>query len=475
MSRERILIFIPTYNESGNAERMVREISALDLDADILFLDDNSPDGTGALLDRLAEEFPRLSVIHRQGKQGIGSAHQAGIARAYVGGYDILVTLDCDFTHDPKDIPRMLKALHGHDLAVGSRYMERGSLPGWNLFRRCMTLFGHFLTSTLLGLPQDASGAFRAYDLRRVRRESFALVASRSYPFFFESLFVLSRLGHSIKEIPIVLPARTYGASKLTGSEAVRGGLFLLRLWLESLAHPERFSLGRPLDSVLETPPPTDWDAYWNKKSSAPALAYEIIAAVYRKLFIRPNLKRALKKAFGKGDRLLHAGCGSGQADVDLHGRFRIDAVDISIPALELYARNNPKVWRVEQADLFRLPHAEATFDGVFNLGVMEHFDENQIQALLGEFRRVLKPGGKVALFWPHARATSVYVLRAVHFVLWRLLGRHLKLHPDEITLLTGKAQARSLVERAGFRLESYTFGPRDLFIQAVVVARKAH
>jgi dolichol-phosphate mannosyltransferase len=473
VSTKRILIFIPTYNESGNVERMARELAALDLDADIVFLDDNSPDGTGAVLDRLAYEIPRMSVIHRKGKEGIGGAHQAGIARAYEGGYDVLVTLDCDFTHDPMDIPRMLAALGGHDVAVGSRYMERGSLPGWNLLRRCLTLFGHLLTTTLLGLPQDASGAFRAYDLRRVKPETFSLVTAKSYPFFFESLFVLVRNGYTINEIPIVLPARTYGHSKLTATEALRGGMFLLRLWLENLAHPERFRQGRPPDALLEDCPPADWDAYWSKKQSAGALAYEIVAAVYRKLFIRPGLERALRKTFREGDRLLHAGCGSGQADVALHGRFQVTGVDISRAALELYSRNNPKAGRIEQADLFRLPFSDASFDGVFNLGVMEHFDEAQIQAVLTEMRRVLKPGGKIALFWPHARATSVYVIKAIHFILCRVLGKNCKLHPDEITLITGKAHARTLLERAGFTLERYDFGPRDLFIQAVIVGKK--
>jgi len=473
VSHKKILIFIPTFNEHGNVERMARELSELDFGADILFLDDNSPDGTGDLLDRLAGEIPGMSVVHRSGKEGIGSAHQVGISRAYDGGYDIFVSLDCDFTHDPKDIPRMLEALTGHDVAVGSRYMERGSLPGWNLMRRCLTMFGHFLTSTLLRLPQDASGAFRAYDLKRVRRETFGVVTSKSYSFFFESLFVLVQNGARINEIPITLPARTYGSSKLTPNEAVRGGMYLLRLWLEKLAHPERFQLGRPVDAALEAAPGTDWDAYWAKKQSAGALAYELVAAVYRKVFIRPNLERSLRKVFDNGARLLHAGCGSGQADVALHERFHVSAVDISLEALNLYGRNNPKAHRIEQADIFRLPYESGSFDGVFNLGVMEHFDEKDIQALLVEFKRILRPGGKVVLFWPHVRATSVYVIKALHFIM-KLLGRKNRLHPDEITLITGKAQARILLERAGLSLKSYHFGPGDLFIQAVIVGKNS-
>jgi dolichol-phosphate mannosyltransferase len=469
VSQQRILIFIPTYNESGNVGRMAHELSVMELDADILFLDDNSPDGTGQALDRLAREIPRVSVVHRQGKQGIGSAHQVGITHAYDVGYDVLVTLDCDFTHDPKDIPRMLASLKGHDVAVGSRYMERGSLPGWNLLRRGLTMFGHFLTSTLLGLPQDASGAFRAYDLQRIQRKSFGLVTSKSYSFFFESLFVLVRNGLSIKEIPIVLPARTYGHSKLTFKEAVRSGNYLLRLWLENMTNPERFRLGREVDAVLGVSQATDWDAYWAKKQSAGALAYDVIAAVYRKLFIRSNLYRTLTKNFKQGATLLHAGCGSGQADVDLHEHFKVTAVDISLEALSLYGRNNPKAQRIEQADLFRLPFESGSFDGVYNLGVMEHFDEAEIQALLREFRRVLKSGGKTVLFWPHARATSVYVIRIIHF-LFDMLGKNDRLHPDEITLVTSKDHAGDVLSEAGLKLIQYRFSWLDLFVQAVVV-----
>src|SRR5512146_2744458 len=143
------LIFVPTYNERDNAERMVRELSGLDLDTDLLFMDDNSPDGTREILDRLTLETPRLSVIHRAGKQGIGSAHLDAVRWAYDHRYEVLITLDCDFTHKPSDLPRLLEALSGHDLATGSRYLEPDSLPNWNIFRRSLTAFGHFLTRNL--------------------------------------------------------------------------------------------------------------------------------------------------------------------------------------------------------------------------------------------------------------------------------------------------------------------------------------
>ena len=207
----RTLVFIPTYNERGNAPEMCAQLNALGLDADILFVDDNSPDGTGEILESLKEKFPRLIVSHRPGKLGIGSAHLDGINWAYDRGYDRLVTMDCDFTHSPADIPRLVTAAGGYDIVVGSRFLRQGSLPGWSRWRKGMTATGHFLTKTLLGLPQDASGAFRVYELARIPREAFAPISARGYAFFFESLFVLAQAGFKINEVPIVLPSRIEG------------------------------------------------------------------------------------------------------------------------------------------------------------------------------------------------------------------------------------------------------------------------
>ncbi|MEI8312405.1 MAG: glycosyltransferase, partial [Verrucomicrobiota bacterium] len=211
----KTLIFVPTYNERDNAPRMAREIAALGLGADILFVDDNSPDGTADLLEALKPEIPRLIIRCRAGKLGIGSAHAEAIAWAYEQGYTTLVSLDCDFTHSPTDIPAMIEMTRTCDVAVGSRWARKNSLPGWNIFRRSMTMLGHLLTKLVLGISQDASGAFRVYRLDRLPADVFDIVRSKGYSFFFESLFILNRNGYTIGEVPITLPARTYGHSKM--------------------------------------------------------------------------------------------------------------------------------------------------------------------------------------------------------------------------------------------------------------------
>src|SRR3984893_12156030 len=197
MQSSKLLIFIPTYNEAENAQRLCRELSALQLGADILFCDDGSPDGTGEIVDELAREFSHVRAIHRTGKLGIGSAHQEGIRYAYEQGYETLVTMDCDFTHQPADVERLLRVaqLSGRPIAIGSRYKESDSFPGWNLMRRFLTHLGHLLTVNLLHLPQDTTGALRVYQLNVLPKELFDRDRSLGYSFFLQSLFVLNRNG----------------------------------------------------------------------------------------------------------------------------------------------------------------------------------------------------------------------------------------------------------------------------------------
>ncbi len=239
----KTLIVIPTYDERENVGPMCEQILALGLDADLLFIDDASPDGTGAVIDALAARHARVRGLHRPGKAGIGSAHKDGIARAYAEGYARLVTLDCDFTHSPDLIPMFLAGADASPVVVGSRYIESDSLPGWTVVRKALSGAGHVLTKALLGISEDATGAFRVYDLTRIPRELFDLVRSNGYSFFFESLLVLSRNGFGIAELPIRLPVRTAGHSKMSIVEIRRSLEMLGRLYWASRTDPGRFLL----------------------------------------------------------------------------------------------------------------------------------------------------------------------------------------------------------------------------------------
>ena len=483
MSQSKLLIFIPTYNEGENVERLCRDLMALQLDADILFCDDNSADGTGGIIDRLAIEFPHVHTKHRPGKLGIGSAHQEGIQYAYEIGYETLVTMDCDFTHQPADVKHLLEVARASSSSViiGSRYQKENSLPGWNLLRRSLTYLGHFLTVNLLRLPHDATGALRVYKLDEVPQQLFDRVRSLGYSFFFESLFVLHRNGIAIEEMPISLPARTYGHSKMSWRETFRSVVRLLGLYWASIRRPDTFLLTSPippiLDAELPLEDPQGWDSYWARGQEKSRRLYAFVASIYRRLAIRRNLNHFIHKHFSPGARLLHAGCGSGQVDAELSREMRITAVDISLPALESYRRNNPGAEAVRHGDILHLKGVDGeTFDGAYNLGVVEHFSHDQIVQILREMGRAVKPGGKVVIFWPHHRATSVFVLKAIHWLLNCFRhhgGTQVQLHPPEVSLLQSRDQARELVERAGFNLVEYYFGMRDLLVQAVIVGSK--
>jgi dolichol-phosphate mannosyltransferase len=244
MRRADTLIFIPTFNEAGNVGRLYEQIRKLNLDLAVLFLDDNSPDGTGAILDQIARDHPDVSVIHRVRKLGIGTAHQEGIRHAYEHGYDVLITMDSDLTHSPANIPEFLAQKERADIVVGSRYMRNESLATWNRFRKVLTHAGHFLTVTFLDMPYDASGAFRLYNLKSIDQRTFSMVRSTGYSFFFESLFVLNFNRKKIVEIPIDLPSREYGTSKMSWKDIWRSLVFLIRLYVRKVFSRESLVVG---------------------------------------------------------------------------------------------------------------------------------------------------------------------------------------------------------------------------------------
>ena len=474
METHRTLIFVPTYNERDNAPELFKQILAMGFEADILFLDDNSPDGTGQILDKLAATHHRLHVIHRTGKLGIGSAHVDGIQWAYRHGYTRIVTMDCDFTHSPVDIPRLFAALSGSDVVVGSRWVQADSLNEWSAFRKFLTSLGHFLTRDLLKVPFDATGAFRVYDLTRIPRHIFTRVTAKGYAFFFESLFLLIRNDYRVREIPIVLPKRTYGHSKMRIYDALSSAGRIVKLYFATILNPEQFCVPEPYTQLNpHLVDPLNWDEYWEKKKRATSVVYDIIAAIYRNLIIKPQLNRFIRKHFAKGSQLLHAGCGSGQVDSQIQREMLITEADISASALTMCRRHNHWVHQVIQTDIMDLPFPDGSFDGAYNLGIIEHFTGAEIRKVLFQLHRVIKPHGKMVIFWPHARATSVLVLNWVHWVLNRILRQNVRLHPAEISLFHSRNEIEPLLREIGFDIVDYYFGPRDMFVQAVLVMEK--
>ena len=204
----RATVCIPTYNELENLEAMVDALAGVLREGDrVLVIDDASPDGTGELADRLTLSRPFLDVLHRARKEGLGPAYIAGFRRALADGAELVLEMDCDFSHDPKDVPRLIAAAEeGADLVLGSRYVPGGSIPNWGLVRRAVSLGGNVYAQLVLGdRIRDLTGGFKCF--RRVVLETIDLDAndSRGYAFQIETTYRVRKAGFRIREVPITL------------------------------------------------------------------------------------------------------------------------------------------------------------------------------------------------------------------------------------------------------------------------------
>lgn len=229
-------IVIPTYNERENIELLVHDILALGLGSQIIIVDDNSPDGTGALADELAAQNAGVHPIHRPGKLGLGTAHIAGIQAALAGGADHILTMDADFSHHPRYIPDMLGALARFDIVIGSRYVSGGGTLYCTAPRKALSRGANLFARSVLNLQAgDATAGFRAY--RRGVLESIALeeIKSDGYSFLIEMLYRCQREGWRVGEVPIVFENRQRGSSKISKTEIIKAWQTVGRLGWERL------------------------------------------------------------------------------------------------------------------------------------------------------------------------------------------------------------------------------------------------
>jgi dolichol-phosphate mannosyltransferase len=223
----RVTICLPTYNERENLEPMLRALGGvLPEDARVLVVDDSSPDGTGQLADELAAELPFVEVLHRPRKEGLGPAYLAAFRQALAGGADLILEMDCDFSHDPQDVPRLLTAAENADLVLGSRYVDGGGVENWGALRRFVSAGGSLYARVLLGVGiRDLTGGFKCF--RRAVLEAIDLdaVTSTGYAFQIEMTYRAVRRGFRVAEIPITFADREAGASKMSKA------IFLEAVW----------------------------------------------------------------------------------------------------------------------------------------------------------------------------------------------------------------------------------------------------
>ena len=215
MQVPQAIVCLPTYNERENLEAMVRALE--DKGVRILVVDDNSPDGTGEIADRLARELDYVDVLHRERKEGLGPAYLAGFRRALADGADLVLEMDCDFSHSPEDVPRLIAAADEADLVLGSRYVEGGSIGNWGAVRRFVSAGGSLYARVLLGSRvHDLTGGFKCY--RRTVLETIDLeaIASKGYAFQIETTYRAARAGFRVVEVPIHFVDREEGGSKMS-------------------------------------------------------------------------------------------------------------------------------------------------------------------------------------------------------------------------------------------------------------------
>jgi dolichol-phosphate mannosyltransferase len=219
-------LILPTYNEAENIERIVAaalpQLASTGLEHRLLVVDDGSPDGTGQIADRIAAESPAVEVLHRTSKDGIGPAYLAGFDRALSEGADLVMEMDSDFSHDPKDIPRLVAAAADADLVLGSRYVPGGGVTDWGLVRRLISRGGSLYARVLLGVPvRDLTGGFKCFRRSTLEGLDLSNIGTDGYGFQIEVTYRALKAGYRVREVPILFRDRDAGSSKMSARIAV--------------------------------------------------------------------------------------------------------------------------------------------------------------------------------------------------------------------------------------------------------------
>jgi len=240
-------VIIPTYNESDNIERLVGEILALPIDAHVIVVDDNSPDGTGKLVDDLAARDTRVHAVHRPAKVGLGTAHIAGMRRAFELNCDPIVTMDADFSHNPRYIPVLLAGLENFDVVIGSRYVRGGGMEGRDTRLRVVSWGANLFAHTMLNLKaHDCTAGFRAYRPPVLESIDLDRIFSNGYSFLIEMLFLCQARGWRVGEAPIIYEDRRAGTSKISRAEIYKATYTVLRLTYRRMRRAKDALLGHP-------------------------------------------------------------------------------------------------------------------------------------------------------------------------------------------------------------------------------------
>jgi len=223
----KTIIIIPTLNEKKNINILIKKISKINKKFDLLIIDDNSSDGTQEEIVKLNKKNKKIKYIFRDNKYGVGSAHKEGLSYAFKKNYKIAITMDSDGTHEPKYIPLLIKHLNKCSIVITNRFKYKNALKDWPYFRKLLTTTRYHLINVMLDISYDTSGAYRCYNLSKVRKKDLFAAKDNGYSFFWESTYILHKKKYLIKDIPVNLPSRKLGSSKMTMRDIIGALLYL--------------------------------------------------------------------------------------------------------------------------------------------------------------------------------------------------------------------------------------------------------
>jgi glycosyltransferase involved in cell wall biosynthesis len=227
----KIALIIPTYNEASNIGNLIKTLKRLKINIKIIVVDDASPDGTESIVSKI----PGVVLISRKGKIGLGSAYKEGFKYALKNGYEVVATMDADFSHEPKYLPGMLAGIKNCDMVIGSRYIRGGWIIGFNIWRKLISRSAQFFSKFILGIKiNDSTSGYRVYRSGILKNIRYNLISSQGYSYLLESLFFISGKGYSIHEIPIVFKTRQSGKSKISSTEILKALFTVIRLKYKS-------------------------------------------------------------------------------------------------------------------------------------------------------------------------------------------------------------------------------------------------
>jgi dolichol-phosphate mannosyltransferase len=254
----RTLIVIPTYNERENIANLITDVLRFAPQADILVIDDGSPDGTGQLVDEIGATNPQVSALHRPGKMGLGTAYVLGFHYAIEHGYDLVFEMDADYSHNPKYLPDFLALAENADLVIGSRYIPGGDTPNWSPLRKFISGGGNIFARTVLGIPvKDCTAGYRCYRTAALQRLNLDAIHAQGYAFQVEMAYNFWKSGLRIRETPIVFEDRRVGKSKMSRAIFIEGFLWVLRARFNGDKEVRRLPAPKPTPASQPNPAQT--------------------------------------------------------------------------------------------------------------------------------------------------------------------------------------------------------------------------